>query len=72
MQPVSYFARQFHRLGIAKNFNRLFRLIHNEPALLAILKMALQVLLRRRIQIAVNEIRNIADNFFAVQFVPTC
>jgi len=65
----AHLARQFDRFAIAENLNRLLRLINDELAVGAVLKMALEFPLQRGVEFAVEEIREFVNDIVAVQFV---
>jgi hypothetical protein len=64
------FIRQGDGLGAAEEFNGLFRLIHDHRAVFAMLEMALEFLLDGGLEIAVDVIREFANDAFAVQLPP--
>jgi hypothetical protein len=67
MQPGFHSWGKLHGLGIAEKVNRQLRLIDEQLAVFAVLKMVLQFLLDGRFQFAVNVIRKLADDAPAVQ-----
>jgi hypothetical protein len=72
MKPIAQIARKFHWLAIAKNFDGHFGLIHDQFAFVALYEVALNFVLRRGIEFAIDEVREFADDFVAVQFAPPC
>jgi hypothetical protein len=72
VQPCPHVTGQRNGTGIAQNFNRLARLIHDHGAVFAVREMALKLLLHHGIEIAVDVVRNLADDAFAVQFSAPC
>jgi hypothetical protein len=65
----AHLARQFNWFAIAENLNRLLRLINDQLAVGAVLKMALEFSRQRGVEFAVEEIRKFVNYIVAVQFV---
>src|ERR1043166_6160408 len=72
MKPCPHLTGQRNGTGVTENFNRLPRLIHDHGAVFAVLKMALKFLFDDGIEIAVDVVRNLADDAFAVQLGAPC
>ncbi len=72
MQARAHFDWKLDGLGITENLDRLLRLIHHQLALRAFVQMALQFVLQRRSERAINIIREFVNDFFAVQFALPC
>ena len=72
MQPGLYVRGQFNRLRIAEYFHGQPGLIDHHFAVSTILKMALKFLLHWWIELAVDIIRNLANDPVAIQFEPPC
>ena len=72
MKPRPYVTGQRDGVRVTETFNRLARLIHDHGAVFAVPEMALEFLLHDGIEIAVDVVRNLADDTFAVQFGAPC
>jgi len=72
MQPGLYVRGQFNRLRIAEYFHGQPGLIDHHFTVFTVLKMALKFLLHRWIELAVDIIRNFANDPVAIQFEPPC
>jgi len=72
MQPRFHIGRKLHELGIAENVHSQFRLIHDHFAMMAVIEMPLDIVLHRERKLAIEIVRNFADDVFAVQFVLPC
>ena len=72
MQPGLHVDGKLDRFRTAKNIHRQLRLIHHHFAIFTMRKMPLEFLLRRRLECAVDVVRNFANDAFAIQFVPPC
>lgn len=72
MQPRFHIGRKLHEFGITENVHGQFCLIHHHFAVMAVVEMPLEILLRRENKLAIEVVRNFADDVFAVQLVPAC
>ncbi len=72
MKPRPHVTGQRNGARVTENFNRLARLIHDHGAVFAVLEMALEFLPHDGIEIAIDVVRNLADDAFAVQFSAPC
>ncbi len=72
VQPGSHVAGKFDRFRITKNIYRQLRLIHHYLAIFAMLQVPLQFLLFRWLECAIDKVRNLANDAFAIQCVPPC
>ena len=72
MKARAHLTRQFNRLAIAENLNRLLRLINDQLAVGAVFKMALEIPRQRGFEFAVKKIREFVNDIVAVQFVLPC
>lgn len=72
MKPRPHVRRQRDGTRVTEDFNGFARLIHDHGAVFAMLEMALKFLLHDGIEVAVDVVRNLADDAFAVQFSAPC
>src|SRR5262249_9012654 len=70
MQARVQIRRQRNRLRIAEYLDAFLGLIEDHRAVFAVLQMALELLLDCGLQLAVNVVRQLAYDAFAVQFRP--
>ena len=72
MQPRLHISRQFDRLRIAEDIHRQPGLIDHHLAVSTVFEMAFDFLLHREFELTVDIVRNLANEAFAIQFVPPC
>jgi hypothetical protein len=72
MKTGTQITGKLDRLAIAENFDGHFGLINYQFAFVALNKMALDFVLRCGVHFTVNEVREFADDFVAVQFSLPC
>jgi len=72
MEAIAQITRKLDWFGIAENLDGLFCLIHHQLAFVAFDEVALDLEFCGGIEVAINEVRKLADDFFAVQFAPPC
>jgi len=68
VQAVMHVSRQFDRLRIAKNLDAFPGLVQDHGAIFAMGKVTLEFLLHGWIEFAVNIVRDLANDAFAIQF----
>ena len=59
---------QRNRFGIAENLDTLFGLVQDHGAVFTVRKVTLELLLRGEFKFAVDIVRNLANDSFAIQF----
>src|SRR5215475_1218543 len=62
--------RQRNRLGITENLDAFFRLVQDHRAVFTVLEMPLELLFDCGLQLAINVVRQLVNDAFAVQFRP--
>ncbi len=62
--------REWNWFNAGENLNGLSRLVHNHGAVLAMLQMTLEFLLQGGVQVAVDVVRQFANDAFAIQLAP--
>ena len=70
MEAFAEIVRKGDRFGAAVELDGLLGLVDDHGTILAVLEVALQLQLHGGIEIAVDVVRELADNPFAVQFRP--
>jgi hypothetical protein len=72
MKTGAQITGKLDRFAIAENFDGHFGLINYQFAFVAFHEVALDFVLRRGVHFTVNEVREFADDFVAVQFSLPC
>ena len=70
MQARVQTCRDWNRLRVAKNFNTFFGLIEDHRAVFAVFQMPFELLFNRGLELAVDVVRQFANDAFAIQFRP--
>jgi hypothetical protein len=67
MQSRAHLGRKLDRAGITQNLDGFLGLIHDHSAVFTVLKVAFQLGLQTRIEIAIKIVGEFVDDAFAIQ-----